>query len=114
MQIDYIIDQQFSDITYSESDIKYKEYEDCIFRNSDFRGCNFEDVTFIDCKFIDCNFRGAELNQVSFRDVGFIKCDFTTVHFTMSHQILDKFYFRDSLLDYAKFYNLKLNLNDKY
>ncbi len=87
--MDYIIEQQFSDITYSESDIKYKEYEKCIFKNCDYRACKLVDATFIDCQFFDCNFRGTKMNQVSLRNAWFIKCDFTTVDFSpIGHQIL--------------------------
>ena len=46
MHADYIIDQNFSDITFSENDIKYKEYENCTFTNCDFTTCFFVAVAF--------------------------------------------------------------------
>jgi uncharacterized protein YjbI with pentapeptide repeats len=49
MHADYITDQNFTDLTYAESDVKYKEYENCTFTNCDFRMCSFIAVTFIDC-----------------------------------------------------------------
>ena len=108
MHADYITDQSFNDITFSENDIKYKEYENCTFTNCDFTSCFFVAVTFIDCNFLDCNFKGTKINHVSRRDVWFTTCDFTSVNFAMTDQILYEFHFKDSLLDYAQFYSLKL------
>src|SRR5574343_912365 len=84
MHADYITDQHFTDIVYAESDVKYKEYENCTFINCDFRACSFIAVTFIDCNFLDCNFKGTKINHVSLRDVWFTKCDFTSVNFAMT------------------------------
>ena len=108
MHSDYITDKNYNDITFSENDIKYKEYENCTFTNCDFTACFFVAVAFIDCNFLNCNFKGTKINHVSLRDVWFTKCDFTAVNFAMTDQILYEFHFKDSLLDYAQFYSLKL------
>ncbi len=108
MSTDYLFDQNFSDITFLEHDIKYKEYENCTFTNCDFTSSFFVAVAFIDCNFINCNFKGTKINHVSLRNVWFTKCDFTSVNFAMTDQIIYEFHFKDSLLDYAQFYSLKL------
>ena len=108
MHADYIIDEQFTDIIYAENDIKFKEYENCTFTKCNFTACSFTAVTFIDCNFFDCNFKNTKINHVSLRDVWFTNCDFTAVNFAMTDQILYEFHFKDSLLDYAQFYSLKL------
>ena len=53
MSTDYIIDQNFSDVFYLESDIKFKEYENCTFSYCEFTDCTFQTVTFLDCNFFD-------------------------------------------------------------
>lgn len=108
MSTDYIIDQNFSDVFYLESDIKFKEYENCTFRYCDFTDCTFQTVTFLDCNFFDCNFKNTKINYVSLRGVFFTKCDFTSVNFAMTDQVIYDFHFKDCLLDYSQFYALKL------
>ena len=63
MHADYIIDEQFTDIIYSENDIKFKEYENCTFTKCNFTACSFTAVTFIDCNFFDCNFTENTLHK---------------------------------------------------
>ncbi|MBC7493810.1 MAG: pentapeptide repeat-containing protein [Flavobacterium sp.] len=108
MNTDYLLDQKFSDVFYLESDIKFKEYENCTFTNCDFTDCTFQTVTFLDCIFFDCNFKNTKINYVSLRGVVFTKCDFTAVNFAMTDQVIYDFHFTDCLLDYAQFYALKL------
>ena len=108
MHSDYIVEQNFIGLTYTENGIKFKEYENCTFTKCDFTACSFLAVTFIDCNFFECNFRSTKINHVSLRNVWFTKCDFTHVNFSMTDQVLYEFHFRDTLLDYAQFYSLKL------
>lgn len=108
MTNDFFQDQQFVDIVFQEEDIKFKEYENCHFINCDFRSCFFTSVYFIDCIFTNCNFNDTKINYVSLRGVEFIKCDFTNVNFAMTDQVIYAFNFTDCLLDYTKFYTLKL------
>jgi len=42
------------------------------------------------------------------RGVWFNGCNFTSVNFAMTDQVIYEFHFKDCLLDYAKFYALKL------
>jgi len=108
MTSDYITDSAFKNVIFNESDIKYKDFENCTFHNCDFTSCTFQTVTFIDCNFFECNFKETKINYVSLRGVFFTKCDFTSVNFAMTDQVIYEFHFKDCLLDYAKFYALKL------
>lgn len=108
MASDYIQDENFNGTIFTEEAIKYKEYENCTFTNCDFRACTFQSVYFFDCVFKDCNFHDTKINYVSLRGVEFHKCDFTNVNFAMTDQVIYDFNFTDCLLDYAKFYALKL------
>lgn len=108
MSSDYIVDQKIEGVYFLEADIKYKEYENCTFHHCDFTECTFQSVYFIDCTFFDCNFKDTKINYVSLRGVQFTRCDFTAVNFAMTDQVIFEFHFTDCLLDYAKFYALKL------
>jgi uncharacterized protein YjbI with pentapeptide repeats len=108
MASDSIYDSEFTNIIYEENAIRYKEYEECIFRNCDFSACDFTGVMFVECTFFDCNFKDTKINYVSLREVQFIKCNFTAVNFAMTDQVIYNFNFTDCLLDYAQFYALKL------
>jgi uncharacterized protein YjbI with pentapeptide repeats len=105
---DFLLDKQFSNEIFQEADIKYKEFENCQFNNCDFRSCSFQSVVFVDCTFYDCNFQDTKINYVSLRGTFFTKCNFTSVNFAMTDQVIYEFNFKDCLLDYAKFYALKL------
>lgn len=108
MSSDYILDGKFEDVFFLEADIKHKEYENCTFHNCDFTSCTFQSVYFVDCVFFDCNFNDTKVNYVSLRGVQFNGCNFTNVNFAMTDQVIYDFGFKDCLLDYAKFYALKL------
>lgn len=108
MRSDYILDQEFNNHFFDDSNTKYKDFENCTFHNCDFRNCTFQTVTFIDCNFFGCNFQETKINYVSLRGVFFTKCNFTSVNFAMTDQVIYEFHFKDCLLDYAKFYALKL------
>lgn len=108
MHADYILDQEFRDQIFDDTNTKFKDFENCTFHNCDFRACTFQTVTFIDCNFFDCNFMETKINYISLRGVFFTKCNFTNVNFAMTDQVIFEFHFKDCLLDYSKFYALKL------
>lgn len=108
MHTDYILDQEFRNEILDDNNTKYKDFENCNFYNCDFRDCTFNTITFIDCNFFDCNFQDTKINYVSLRGVFFNKCNFTNVNFAMTDQVIYEFHFTDCLLDYAKFYALKI------
>lgn len=109
MSSNYIIAQDFTDTTYGEQDIMYKDFERCTFTDCDFSACNFTGVAFIDCIFISCNFYEAKINYVAFRGAIFTDCDFNGVNFSMVDPLLFEIEFKDCMLDYAKFYTLKIS-----
>lgn len=108
MSANYIIAQEFSHKIYAEDEIMYRDFERCTFTNCDFTQCDYLAVAFIDCVFINCNFTEAKINYVSLRDVVFTGCNFTGVNFAMVDTLLFKFEFKECILDYTKFYTLKM------
>lgn len=108
MLSNYILDLQIQNKLFGTEDIMYRDFEHCTFTNCDFTQCNYLGVAFMDCEFINCDFTEAKINYVSFRDVMFTGCNFTGVNFAMVDTLLFKFVFKDCILDYAKFYTLKI------
>ena len=108
MSLNYIIDAQRNGITYSIHDIMYKDFERCTFTGCDFTACDFTGVAFTDCIFLSCNFNEAKINYVAFREAVFTDCNFTGVNFTMVDALLFSVEFRDCMMDYTKFYTLKI------
>jgi uncharacterized protein YjbI with pentapeptide repeats len=106
--MNFIYDKEYNTQRFSIDELNKTDYENCTFIECDFRSCLFQGITFIECKFINCNFEDAKINHVSFREVWFTKCNFTNVNFAMTDQVIHEFHFKDCLLDYSKFYKLKL------
>ncbi len=104
----YIIGRDYTDITFSEDAVMYKDFEHCTFTGCDFSGCDYTGTAFIDCTFVSCNFYEAKINYVAFRGALFNDCDFNGVNFSMVDPLLFEVEFRDCMLDYAKFYTLKI------
>lgn len=108
MSANYIIEKKYSNTTFQDKDIIYKDFEKCSFVNCNFTKADFQGVAFTDCTFLNCNFAYARINYVAFRDALFTVCDFTNVNFAMVDPLLFSVEFKDCILDYAKFYKLKI------
>lgn len=108
MSANYIIDGSYANTTFTGKDIIYKDFEKCSFVNCNFTDADFQGVAFTDCTFLNCNFADAKINYVAFRDAIFNICNFTNVNFAMVDSLLFSVEFKDCILDYAKFYKLKI------
>lgn len=108
MTSNYIIEREFNADTFGENELIYRDFERCSFYDCDFSDANFLGVAFIDCSFYGCNFANAKINYVGLRDVHFANCNFTNVNFAMCDTLLFKFSFTGCILDYSKFYTLKM------
>lgn len=104
----YIHNLNFDNITFEEQEVNFKEFECCTFNNCDFSSCTFIAVTFIDCTFNDCVFSGAKINYVAFRTVFFNRCKIEDVNFAMCDKLIFEIHFKECILDFSKFYTLKI------
>ncbi|MHA3788886.1 pentapeptide repeat-containing protein [Flavobacterium hauense] len=104
----YLIGREYNNETFGDDAIMYNDFERCTFTECDFSTCDFTGVAFIDCTFISCNFYEAKINYVAFRGALFTDCDFNGVNFSMVDPLLFEIEFKDCMLDYAKFYTLKI------
>jgi uncharacterized protein YjbI with pentapeptide repeats len=105
---EYNLDLQYNDITYGEEEVNFKEFESCIFNRCDFSLCSFIAVTFIDCTFNNCNFNNSKINHVALRTVFFNSCKIKEVNFAMCDKLIFEIHFNDCVLDFSKFYTLKM------
>ncbi|WP_309641023.1 pentapeptide repeat-containing protein [Flavobacterium sp.] len=105
---EYFLDQEFTNLTYDQDAFNLKEFEQCTFRHCDLSACNFIGVTFIDCHFYDCHFNGAKINHVALRTVGFYNCQMKEINFSMCDKLIFEIAFTDCILDFSKFYTLKI------
>lgn len=108
MSSNYIIGEEFSKKVYGNDEIMYKDFERSTFVGCDFTQCDYTGTAFIDCTFIGCNFSEAKVNYVSLRGVFFNNCNFTGVNFSMVDSLLFSAEFKDCILNYSKFYTLKI------
>lgn len=105
---EYFFDLEYNHHTYDVEEVNFKEFERCIFNHCTFSACNFIDVTFIDCIFNDCVFSEAKINHVGFRTVTFNRCTIEDVNFAMCSKLIFEVRFYDCILDFSKFYALKI------
>ena len=105
---EYFLDIEYNSITYGEEEVNFKEFECCKFTKCNFSRCVFLSVTFIDCTFNDCTFSNAKINYVAFRTVTFNRCEIKEVNFAMCDKLIFEIAFKDCVLDFSKFYTLKL------
>ena len=106
--MDYFLDIEYNNLTYGEEEVNFKEFECCTFIHCDFSQCVFLAVTFIDCVFNDCNFNATKINYVALRTVTFNRCGMKEVNFAMCDKLIFDIAFTYCVLDFAKFYTLKL------
>src|SRR6476660_8766559 len=108
MQVTYLFDKEVKNIVLEREEMNFQEFEASTFENCDFSACNFMAVTFIDCKFYNCNFDGAKIGHVALRGVTFNSCSIREVNFAMTDKLIFEIHFINCILDFSKFYTLKL------
>lgn len=106
--MEYIFEAEYRNITYIKDQLNFTEFENCRFTNCDFRSCAFTDVTFINCIFDDCNLNNTKINHSAFRTVTFNRCTIQEVNFAMCDRLIFEIRFNDCILDFSKFYALKI------
>lgn len=104
----YLEDQEFLKIDYTEKGFPQGSYESCTFidcnlSNTDLSGCNFTD-----CDFKGCNLGMAKLSNTVLNDVRFNECKLLGLHFEDSNRVLFSVNFKKSNLHLSCFYQLKM------
>ena len=105
---EYFLDSKYNHHIYGRDELNFKEFECCTFNDCTFSAGNFIDVTFIDCVFNNCVFSEAKINHVAMRTVTFNGCEIKDVNFAMCNKLIFEVRFNNCVLDFSKFYTLKL------
>ncbi|HEX8268856.1 MAG TPA: pentapeptide repeat-containing protein [Flavobacterium sp.] len=105
----YFSETNFSNRTYDADELNFHEFEECTFFDCNFSSCNFIAMVFIDCRFTNCSFNEAKIGHTAFRSVHFEHCKIKDVNFAMAEKFIFEVHFSNCILDFSKFYALKMN-----
>lgn len=105
MQI--IEDEIFEGLTADDLRALKGSFENCTFKDCNFTGGQFYDVTFTGCKFINCDFTGSNLLNTGLQNILFQNCQLTSADFGKASDFLFEVHFTDCVLDRADFYKKK-------
>lgn len=105
---DYIEEQVFDGIDYTETGLPVGNYERCTFIKCESIGRKLGNSVFDECRFTACNFANATVDKTSFRSAVFVGCKLTGVDFSLCNELLLSVSFEDCVLDYATFSRLSL------
>lgn len=105
---DYIYDETFEGIDFSEKGLLTEEYEHCIFARCIFSNADLSGIKFVECTFENCNFSAAKMDTTLFRDVRFIACKLLGVPFEHCEKLLSSMHFDSCNMKLATFYKFNL------
>ncbi|MCG4739790.1 pentapeptide repeat-containing protein, partial [Bacteroides intestinalis] len=83
-------------------------YYECTFDKCNFSGQSIGRVIFERCTFKECNLSLVKASNTSWLDVLFTDCKMTGINFTLSNRFGLSVEFRNCLLSYALFTEMKL------
>ena len=105
---DYIEDQIFDKLDFSQTPFSNGQYDHCTFLNCNFSNVDLSGNTFTDCDFIGCNLSLAKLNKTAFRDVTFKDCKMLGLHFENCNDFGFSITTNHCILSHSTFYRVKL------
>ena len=104
----YINDKSFPGIDFTQESLAKSEYENCIFNNCNFEGCDLSDFKFIDSTFNECNLSLSKLIKTIFRDVQFKDCKMLGLRFDTCNEFGLSFPFDGCQLNHSSFYKTRI------
>lgn len=108
MANDYIVDEAFERIDFTERALVKGEYENCIFTNCNFSNADLSKFTFIECEFDSCNISMAKLTKTALKGIKFRECKLLGLRFDHCEEFLFSVNFKNCILNLSSFYRLKL------
>lgn len=84
------------------------EYEDCVFTDCQLSGTDLSGLVFDQCSWVRCDLSTATIKGTAFRDNSFESCKLMGLHFEDVNSFSLSFSFKDCLLQYASFFQLKI------
>jgi fluoroquinolone resistance protein len=108
MTTNYIVEQSFDGIDFTQQPMVIGEYERCRFLKCNFAEAGLSGAVFIECQFIDCDLSMARIANASFREVIFKGCKQLGLRFDQCNKMLFSVAFENCVLNFSSFYKLKL------
>lgn len=108
MKENYVEKKIFDARDFTQKLLSTGEYENCIFNNCNFAGCDLSGIKFLDCSFNGCNLTLVELNRTIFRDVKFKDCKMLGLHFDTCSEFGLSFSFDGCQLNHSSFYKTRI------
>ncbi len=105
---DFIEEQTFTQIDYTQEPLDKAEYEDCTFSNCDFSSSDLADVVFSNCRFISCNLSMVRLSNTVLRDVKFKECKLLGIDFEVCNPFGLKMIMENCILNHCLFFKTKI------
>lgn len=108
MQHPFIADKTYKDINYTDKRLSKAEYENCIFERCNFAEGDLANQNFMECTFIACNLSNTNTTNTIFKDCLFKESKMLGVKFSDCSSFLMSFTFENCILNFASFYQLKI------
>lgn len=104
----YFENKHFVKIIFSLQHFPIGEYDNCSFEQCDFNQADLSNFQFLSCDFTGCTMNMAILKQTSFKTCTFSSCKLMGLHFEDCHPFLFMVNFKDCMLDFSSFTQMKL------
>jgi fluoroquinolone resistance protein len=108
MDLEYAENQIFKSQDYTENELAFGEYENCIFSSCIFANTDFSHFVFIDCVFDSCDLSMVKLKETAFKDVKFKNSKLLGLRFDDCNDFLLAVNFENCDLSYSSFYKLTI------
>lgn len=113
MRKNFVEDQHFEQIDFTQKAWEKGDYEKCTFTDCDFSNARLTDTRFAECTFIRCNLSMVKLNQTALQDIHFKSCKLLGIDFDVCENFLFAVAFDGCTLNHASFIKMKLK-NSKF
>ena len=108
MSQQFIDDQAFKGINFTQVRLKIGTYESCQFGNCNFSTLHLSHINFIDCQFSNCDFSNAILTETGLQNSQFTNCKLMGLRFDTCKPFLFAADFQHCRLDFSSFYQMDL------
>ena len=108
MSPQFIDDQVFNQIDFTQKVLKEGTYENCQFDNCHFTSLRLTMVNFIDCQFLNCDLSNATLTEIGLQNAQFSNCKLMGLRFDACKPFLFSTNFQNCRLDFSSFYQMDL------
>ena len=108
MSEQYLADQTFTSINFSNNKNIGKEYEHCTFNSCTFAQADLRNIKFTDCSFKECDLSMVNLVNTGIRSCEFVKCKMLGINFSECSTLLFSLQVNDSTLSHSSFHGMKL------